>query len=424
MGRPFLTSIPHKARRLHHFRYRVALITFLAIFSYQQYLFHIYRQALAEKYSSTEFGTTDCSSCQQNWSLETDTNFQLDLLRNRDKWTVLGEGWEGKVFLYGDYVIKTFTPGRSPLRNCAPGLSDTWPTEIAASQWFNPCYLQPDDQNRNQSRGNSIVEPAIGTALNGLVPVKAYFRAPTPHSAIPEWHLVTHFVKDGSLTSLSRTIGQNCGTRTYQQLDAEYRTIFESMVNNLGKLHQAGFCHDDIKPGNIFVNGSNWLLGDLGNLRHVAHPYHFSRIWRENEQLEDCRANDIMRALKSYIQFIRDSAADSSDFDEDFIAGQEPIPRLFRSATRTVNELSATELQHLSHIFNAKHVDIPLTSGEIHKRRQRNTSRFFLGRLAQKVAVDRAIRTRIGEKLARFYAITWLFGVPVPDSCHKSVPRW
>jgi hypothetical protein len=273
MGRPFLTSVPHRARRFYHLRYRIALITFLTVLFYQQHLFHIYRQSLSEKYSSTDFGTTECSSCQQDWSLGKDTNFHFDLLRNRDKWTVLGEGWEGKVFLHENYVIKTFTPGRSPFRNCAPGLSETWPTEIAASQWFNSRYWQLGDQNRNQSRGSSLVEPAIGTALNGLVPVKAYFRGPTPHSAIPEWHLVTHFVKDGSLTSLSKNIVQNCGTRTYQQLDAEYRTRFESMVNNLGKLHQAGFCHDDIKPGNIFVNGSNWLLGDLGNLRHISHPY-------------------------------------------------------------------------------------------------------------------------------------------------------
>lgn len=127
-----------------------------------------------------------------------------------------------------------------------------------------------------------------------------------------------------------------------------------------------------------------------------------------------------MRALKSYMQFIRISASDRSSFDEDFMEGQHNIHKLFRHATRRANGLNATLLQQLSHSFDAQHPDVPLVSNESHARLRENPSSVFSRRFTLRLAVDRAIRTRIGEKLARFHAMTWIFGVPVPDICHES----
>jgi serine/threonine protein kinase len=408
---------------------RLTVIILLALLFQQQHVFHVHRQSLAAKYSATKFDDDIETSRLQSWKLEDeDPAFQHDLLANREKWEVLGEGWEGRVFVYGDSVIKTFTPGRSPFRNCAPrSIGGKWPTEIAASLLVNHRSMRFAGHNENQNHSNNLPETRSGTALDGFVSVKAYFQAPSLRGTGPEWYLVTELIKGGSLRNLSKRVAQDPQARTYRELDARFRSAFERLVINLSQLHRAGYCHDDIKPENIFTDEVDWLLGDLGNMRQISHPYHSSRLWlRDNEQLEDCRANDIIRALKSYMQFIRMTASDRPQFDEDFIEGRHSLHELFHRASRNAKTLTATHLLRNSRAFDAEHPDEPFAidriNDELRSSLPPSLLGFFSRKLALGTAVNHAIRTKIEEKMARFYAMTWVFGVPELDFCYEPVP--
>ncbi|KAF3046198.1 hypothetical protein E8E11_008300 [Didymella keratinophila] len=225
---------------------------------------------------------------------------------------MLGHGWDGETFVYQNSVIKTITPVRSPFRNCAPGTSgEMWPTEIPASLYFG-----------------GTEENAI-TAQGGFLQVKAYFMAASSDIQA-EWHLITPLLKGESLKDLTARLRDEC--MTYREIDVRHRPAFKGLLDSLEILHKAGFCHDDIKPGNVFVaDNSHWILGDLGNLRHNSHPYHSSQLWKVNNQLPDCRPNDNIRALRTYIHFVRDSAADADALNIHFFEKRkrEPLTRLF-----------------------------------------------------------------------------------------------
>ncbi|KAH7338526.1 hypothetical protein BKA66DRAFT_577390 [Pyrenochaeta sp. MPI-SDFR-AT-0127] len=413
MGRPFLPSIPHTSRSLHNFRYRVAFVLlFLAIFQ-QQHLFHIHRQSLAAKYSSTQFSSSTEGLHPGIWRPDDeDSQFQDDLIANRASWTVLGEGWEGKVYTYRDTVIKTFTPGRSPFRNCAPGVpGQKWPTEIPASLLLGGIckhvYIDGSKCPLNTS-----------TTTKGFLPVKAYFTAPSSPLDSPRWYLATPRLKGGNLFNLAHKMSEGARAQNFREVDSLYRPAFNRLLGSIESLHNAGYCHDDIKPANIFVqDDTHWKLGDLGNLRHISHPYHISRLWRDNKQLDDCRANDVVRVLKSYLKFVQSSVYNKDQFNAAFYEGKEPISRLFWWTLANSPELSAAELHQRSLIEYPEsspsddYLTFPLGTP------RRTLANVFSRRLALSREVDHALITRMGEKLARWWAMTWLYGVPDLEIC-------
>jgi hypothetical protein len=159
---------------------------------------------------------------------------------------------------------------------------------------------------------------------------------------------------------------------------------------------------------------SDWIIGDLGNIRHLAHPFHSSRLWlQDNSQLLDCRANDVLRALKSYLQFIRAASNDADAFDAALYEGREPLSRLFWWTLDDSTTMSAAELRVRSEVENSeqsakRHVNDTLRPPYI---------RTFVGRKwARKSTVGKVLETKFREGSARWFAKTWFFGVPV-DEC-------
>jgi serine/threonine protein kinase len=383
-------------------RWRIALILFITAFCHQQHLFFVSRHSLAAKYTSTQFEATQ-NELHPRFSRpdDEDAEFQDEIIANRGEWTVLGEGWEGKVFVYKDSVIKTFTPGRSSFRNYAPGAtSERWPTEIAASLRFGGSDLE---------RGP--IE-AGNTTFDGFLPVRAYFKTSPFSNEVPEWHLVTPLLKGGNLHNLAKKPSRDAESKSTRELDTYYRPSFERLLTNIQRLHDANYCHDDIKPANIFVSDdTNWLLGDLGNLRHLSHPYHSSRLWSDNEQLKDCRANDVMRLLKSYMQFHKAGSLDQQQFDVDFFQGTEPLSRLFWTASADAQYMIANKLRQLSQVEYSERAPVLATNEQ-----QFHATRIYSDMLSKPSklckAVDYALETRMGEKLARWWAMVGIFGVP------------
>lgn len=395
MGRTLRISAT--SRSFYHIRHRFGLVLSIFVLFKLHHLFLVYRDALAAKYSPTIF---DQEHKQPRlWKPDEESvHLQDHIVANRVTWRRLGHGWEGETFVYHDSVIKTFSPVRSPFRNCAPGTAgETWPTEIPASLYFG-------------GTGDNAT-----TSVGGFLPVKAYFMAVSPDSR-SEWHLITPLLKGGSVWDLA--VRTRITGMSYREIDARYRPAFESLLASLAKLHEAGFCHDDIKPDNIFVaDDGHWVPGDLGNLRHISHPYHSSLLWSENDQLPDCRANDNLRALRTYTRFVRDSAVDSDALNIDLFEEREPLTRLFWSATSSLPPLSAADLRKNSTLF------APQLERDQFKYAQTIPSpgcvwlSMFSSRLRYHCAVYDLLQTRVGEKRARWWAMTWLFGVPAGKIC-------
>lgn len=397
MGRSFSPfRVTNPKRFFHVLPYRLLFVLWLVLLFKQHHLFFQYRQALAAKYTTTIFPD---DQGHQAWTPdERSTPFQDLLIANRADWKTLGAGYEGKTFIYQGYVIKTFTPGRSPFRNCAPGATDErWPTEIPASLYFGG------------------VERNTTSMGNGFLPVRSAFKADCS-STQAEWHLVTPLVNGGSLKSLASRIRKL--HKSYREVDELYRPAFERLLYSLQGLHEAGYCHDDVKPDNIFVaDNTNWLWGDLGNLRQLSHPYHESLLWAENKQLSDCRANDALRALKSYLQFVRDSAADVNAFNAEFFKSNAPLTTLFWWALASTSQLSAAELRAKSAGCSPVQRD-DACGGDVSEYLPKHTQLGqILRRLGHPYDINRALETRMGERKARRWALTWVFGLPVSEVC-------
>lgn len=400
MGRPSEVNTTY-ASRSHYlfsirarnsFALRIVLVISLLLFFRQQHLYFIYKQSLSEKYSQTIF---ESSNHDHFTSFSGDLELQHDLLANKQAWKTLGTGWEGKTYKYHHSVIKTFTPGRSPFRNCLPGRqNEAWPTEIPASLAFG-----------GSSTNNETIP--------GFLPVQMYFMDAGDISS-PEWYLVTPLVQ-GNIVDLARTLHSQHPTKHFRDVDNVHRPAFNRLLRTLEFMHTRGYCHDDIKPSNIFIRDStDWLLGDLGNVRHVSHAYHSSRLWRDNRQLPDCRANDVLRALKSYLQFVRAASHDSELFDTSFFEGREPLSRLFWWTMRDAGKMGAAELRVRSVVDGPevgvqRYADVEVREPEssglletvVYSKRKRLSG-----------AVTEALETRVSESMARIAALTWVFGVP------------
>ncbi|PPJ61177.1 hypothetical protein CBER1_10293 [Cercospora berteroae] len=225
----------------------------------------------------------------------------------------LASGKEGKAALYHDrtdgstVVVKIFY---SISRNrLPPAIVDTfanfttmWPAEIEASM-------------------------LLGTRSDSdFVPVVDYFILQTPSGWF--WALVTPFIARVTLAHLAEDERTSTTNRTIDEIDALYRPTFDAMLNQLQGLHSMGYCHDDVKPDNIFVDHPHrWLLGDLGNVRHTDHPWHSTKSWIRQNQWSDCTVNDLRRAYKSYLWFLRHVGG--GDFDRQFWDGKKDWSRMY-----------------------------------------------------------------------------------------------
>ncbi|KAI0015441.1 hypothetical protein F4780DRAFT_73873 [Xylariomycetidae sp. FL0641] len=324
-----------------------------------------YRRALQTKYSPTRFADDlQWQIAQSPWRhLATDDEpaERAALLGHRDEWTPLSRGYEGEVFVYGDTVIKTFVTEHSPLRNCLAftDAATKMPTEIPATLLLG-------------GLGGEV------TAATDFFPLKDYFLAPATASSPASWHFVTPYLRAGNLDAAAKR--QRGAGLTARQLDRRFRPSLHRVLGALGRMHtELGLCHDDVKAGNIFVGGSSsssssrnnnsnnnnntaaeeeehddthWLLADFGNVRQLDHPYHASRLWRrDGRQRPDCRANDVVRLLKTYVQFLRTAAAagdDTAAFDAAFWARREPWSRLYWATVQPRGPGAARSVRDLS----------------------------------------------------------------------------
>ena len=129
--------------------------------------------------------------------------------------------------------------------------------------------------------------------------------------------MVTPFIEAGTLMNLAEATKVH--ERTPQKLDKIFRPVLTSVLEGLKPLHKAGYCHDGIKLENIFAaDTKHWLLGDLGNFRHFGHRWHATWRLKREYQRADCELNDVRRALKANISFLRERVRGSSGVGSSF----------------------------------------------------------------------------------------------------------
>lgn len=404
--RPRLLLPYHPTRKSIFLRF-VLLIGILSGFQFLR-LHYAYQAALQAKYVPTDFG-----NALPDFNL---TNDQLrarhDLIATRPEWKRLGGGCEGATFVHGTHVIKTFNSGKLP-RNCMPveqggfwtAVGDhweqtRWPPEIPAS-----ILLAGQEDSSKES--------------TGLVPVTDFFLAETEADVGVRWHLVSRLASGGNLYNLARRLRQGISEEPqFRAVDEAFRPAFHSILETLRNVHEHGLCHDDVKPDNIFIgeDDSQWYLGDLGNIRHVEHPYHGSRIWQLNDQVPDCRANDVLRAVKTYLTLLRLAADDATEFDVALFEGKEPWSRLYWMARQADISLSASRMQDWSQNLEpalapphylSKYTTTPLGMWNPFALLWNGKKGVF------RKAADEVLAMRLGEKWARVFALTDWFGVPI-----------
>jgi serine/threonine protein kinase len=416
MGRLFLSLTSPRARTLYRVRHRLAIVFFIVALLNQQHLYLVSREALRAKYVPTNFNLHPQDLHTRFWGPDSRiSQFKSELLANREHWKLLGRGWEGRVYVYQNSVIKTYDSARSPFRNCAPASYPTarWPTEIPASLHFggttSAAINRTDDAGKTQ------------TEYDGFLPVKAHFVASNSPGSPEEWHLVTPLVDGGTLLTLAERLSRDPKTKSYRDVDALYRPAFNRFLKSLAAFHNAGYCHDDIKPSNIFVqDASHWLLGDLGNVREVHHPYHTSRIWRDSKQVTDCRSNDVVRTLQSYLKFIQVSLPVQDAFNTALFQGREPISKLFWWTLADAEGMSAQELLRRSLIEYPEAIPASDSGTQHHLHIPVRTSallRYVSNPGVTKFAVDYTLWTTLTEARARIWGLVWLIDLPRMQSC-------
>lgn len=243
--------------------------------------------------------------------------------------SALSSGFEGAISIYNDIrtgqnvAIKSFYVDRSPLRNTLPDAAvpifgeTRWPTELQ----FMLLHANQLHTERKEPINNELVN------------VKDYFIVDDGGSK--QWQLVTKFYQYGTLHNAGPKIARLLDLApniTTSHLDDIFRSSFEGVLQTLTRIHAQGFCHDDIKPANIFISDDpyHWLLGDFGNVRETSHPYHDSKIWKRQNQWRDCRKNDIRRLIMVYLSFLRSfHHMDTFVFDGEFLKGTQGWARLY-----------------------------------------------------------------------------------------------
>ncbi|EUC30336.1 hypothetical protein COCCADRAFT_104236 [Bipolaris zeicola 26-R-13] len=425
MGHLLLSLTSPRVRAFYRVRHRLLIIFFIAALLYQQHYSLVSREALRAKYVPTKFDLRAKSVATNfnlrihnrhmySWGPENeDPQFIANLLDNRKHWKLMGNGWEGRVYVYKDSVIKTFDTVRSPFRNCAPPSYpiDRWPTEIPATLYFGGSTSTA--ANGTDDDGNA--KPRY----KGFLPVKAHFIASNSPGSPEEWHLVTPLAEGGDLLTLAQKLSTDPSIKSYRTADVLYRPAFNRFLSILAAVHNAGYCHDDVKPTNIFLQSpSDWLLADLGNVREVGHPYHTSRIWRDSKQIPDCRSNDVVRALKSYLKFLQQSIPNQDNFNTALLQGEEPISKLFWWAMADEEDIRAEELQRRSLAEDPEAIPTPDTR---HRVRIPTRTSALLTWVANprftRFAVNYSLWTTLTEARARIWGLVWLIDMPRMQSC-------
>ncbi len=81
-----------------------------------------------------------------------------------------------------------------------------------------------------------------------------------------------------------------------------------------------------------------------GNVRELHHAYYLASKWHREGQWADCQANDVRRALLSYLNLIRRAAVDSEAFDQQFLCRSSPLGEIYWRFME--QPISANELQN------------------------------------------------------------------------------
>lgn len=384
---PLSPRIPYRGRPMAR---RAAAILVLAILL----LLHVHaqnRELLLAKFSPTIFNTNDLENAYRVLGREgRGERAVAGILERRLEWEYLGGGREGDVFAHDGLAIKVYDERRSPARNCVPGTPDRWPTEVPATLLV-----------------------ANGSAAESFVPVVDYFFSDDEDEG--RWHLVTPFYEEGTLENLAERLRKR--NLSAREIDTAYRPSLVRLLAALGELHDVhGLCHDDVKPENIFigpgfsgdsgVSATNWLLSDLGNARHIEHPYHASALWEGNAQLRDCRANDVLRLMKAYMWFLRSAAGEGEGFDLSFLEGCEEWSCMYwrtAGALRAGRTAGARGMVGLGAECGcgAENVERSVLAGR------------YRGSLEG--AVTEELRLGLGDKWARFWGLAAVRGVPTVE---------
>jgi serine/threonine protein kinase len=97
-----------------------------------------------------------------------------------------------------------------------------WPTEIPAS--------------------------LIAGTEQGFLPVKDILFARYSPGQEAQWHLVTPFMKGGTLQTHAKSVSQSRsdGEVSIRTLDIRFRPRFEELLTELQLLHSRGLCHNDV----------------------------------------------------------------------------------------------------------------------------------------------------------------------------------
>lgn len=390
-----------------------------------------HRKALADKFTPTTF---DHLTAQEEmklegtrWKWENYPKREIDSARysrddiwaHRHEWKRLGAGSEGVAFTYNGTVIKVYKKAHHPLRNCVPGASPEmrWPTEIAVSLLLGGMAdSQPSQQEME------------------FLPVTDYFVSPAAQGKLPRWHFLTQLLPCGNLVKLAEHLRNSEYAYTAHELDLAFRPSLERLLQALIRMHsQYNLCHDDIKPDNIWVSGTkdlgsvggdlegakHWILADLGNVREPSHPYHSSILWsRLNNNLPDCRMNDVLRILKSYLLFLRASVDDAAAFDMQFFEANASWAQLYWS---TLDAVQAHQLVSASSVRTLSNDLDPA----IRQLQDPSASRRDLGLwnplyklfLSREDLFERATRDELKmgavDSVARTWGMTLILGVPV-----------
>ncbi|KAK1701706.1 hypothetical protein BDP67DRAFT_561033 [Colletotrichum lupini] len=381
-----------------------------------------YREDMKVKYLPTKFAPLadhdEAILSSTGWEANPDTTSAARgiLLDNRRHWKKLGKGREGETFTFNDTVIKVYNEETSPFRNCIQGKDASarrWPTEIPASLIMgghdDGSTLMDDERYREH-----------------FVPVQDYFLAATEPSGAPKWHLVSPFLKSGTLKNLAKKLRRSGDRHSYRELDQMFRPSFESLLSALDSLHMThDLCHDDVKLDNIFVTSEHdprkWKFGDLGNAREPDHPYHYTPLWTaDTPQLRDCRANDALRLTKVYFQFLRASSGNPDAFDEALIGGVDTLSRFYWVVARSPMPVSAAQVWQLSAVYPPQMVGektpwMTMQPAQVDfSRGWAPTTEAFLGwKGSLRSAVKKELRVGAKESMGRLFGLTRLLGIPV-----------